>query len=176
MAIVVAGLVGFGLLLAAGAAHLLDPDGLISAIEEQAVLPGPARVWAWSLVAAQLSIGGPGLALTWLGHFEGTIGSFAAMGAFQLLSFAAYLGLVMLRGSTADCGCGGPAAPVGHWSIGRAAFLGIGLAATVAWPAGDRFNSLFESAVTAVAAGSLGTVVWLLPHAMADPFQVRAAA
>lgn len=147
-------------LLAAGAGHLRDTQGLRRALAAHDVLPaGARRAVAPLLGPVELVLGAAllvSLATAWLPLV-------VALAAVLLTgAFTAYLTLVLRRTRGAGeipCGCGLGTTPVGPWSVARAGLLaGLALLAVVGgtpdWAALAGTGATPGAAMVAGAAGA----------------------
>ena len=162
-------------LLVAGASQMLGTTDLRSALREHRMLPKrivPALAAALSIV--EVCLGGGLLAFAlWPGVDPTTGSALAAAASGLLLAYACYLSAVLcFRGPGVPCGCGFAREPITTATVARAGLLSAlaGVAALDSAPVAGE-HPFLEALIISVAALALGSIIWSLPGALADPYE-----
>ena len=159
--------VAFGTLVVAGTGHLRHGASLRAQLEEQRLVPGPARrVVAAALGPAEVVIGSAGLVATAWPERWADLGQAAAMAAVVLyLAFVVVAAVLWRWRPGAPCGCSTERHPVSAWVVMRALVFAAaaGVAAT-----DDLAGSVAAShvALALVIAAAFGVLLWNIPSAM----------
>ena len=165
----------FGLLAAAGVAHVRDPGSLRVALRAHALWPRRFEgILAAAVGAAELGLGAAGLALLGLGAARPL--ALAAAGAALLYgAYCGYSAFLLRRRPAAPCGCAGEDVAVNVWVPARAALLTVaGAGVAIRSEAVLAPSAAPSSLLLVLLAGvALGAALWSLPAAMAVPPEAR---
>lgn len=157
-----------GILLSTGLMHLKSVSSFGDAIAQQGVVPrAMARTLALVLVAAEVAIGGTMLAAFAIGRFDVAGGS-AIAGVGLLAAYAGHAFYVAhTRKAPVPCGCSrSDLAMSGSVAI-RALMLMVIAVVSISvrnLQATDVLQVSAELAVAAMAAASIGILLWFLPY------------
>lgn len=158
--------------------HAWHPGRLAQTIARQAVLPGPAAVWAGVAVVLELGV----LTACVAGLFSSTGRPAGALLAVAGAAFAAYVTLLLRRDYRGDCGCAPVAASVTRLSLAPGgALLAAGLVLVADPSLGDvalaETSGGLETTLALCAAGLVGALVSLLPASavVGDPLRLQPA-
>jgi hypothetical protein len=161
-------------LLLSGFNHARHAREVRTLVHRQQVWP---RYLEWpvvvALVAAEISIGGYGLAMI-LVDFQSPPASVVHIAAlFLFLLYAAYAAHLLRSRPGAPCACSIDELPANIWTVVRALILAI-LAGLPLLAAGDLLHPVSAAGAIGVAAASaFTTVLWILPSALANPISPR---
>lgn len=157
---------GGWMLLLAGAGHLWRSPSLRATLLAHGLVPhrlvGPVAAIlpvAEALLGAAVLWAAAGTHAGWWAPATGTAGALT-------VAYTGYLGVLLRRGETGDCGCGPVPDAVGRFTVARAAVLAVGLVgAAIVGPSGVEALAAVTGRPLLLLSGFAGAVVGLTAHA-----------